>query len=96
VAPFSITLHPGVRKELRRLWKAGRSDVVERFRSKLDPLAQDPQTLRPGLDIRRLSGIKLPTFRLRIGDYRAVYEVDERERVIRITALFRRRGGYPP
>jgi mRNA-degrading endonuclease RelE of RelBE toxin-antitoxin system len=46
-------------------------------------LAQDPSPR--GDTVKRLVGFQVPTYRLRIGDYRAVFRVDvQRVRVLRV------------
>lgn len=58
-------------------------DVSLRIIRKIGQLEQDP---RPrGDTIKRLQGLATPTFRLRIGDYRAVFRVDSvTVRVLRV------------
>jgi mRNA-degrading endonuclease RelE of RelBE toxin-antitoxin system len=49
-------------------------DVAKRISAKIDGLAEDA---RPrGDTIRRLSGFDVPTYRHRIGDYRALFRVE--------------------
>jgi len=48
-------------------------DVSERISAKIGTLAQDASPR--GDTIRRLSGFDVPTYRLRIGDYRALFRV---------------------
>lgn len=49
-------------------------EVAKRISAKIEGLAQDA---RPrGDTIRRLSGFDVPTYRLRIGDYRAIFRVE--------------------
>ncbi|MBI2932482.1 MAG: type II toxin-antitoxin system RelE/ParE family toxin [Planctomycetes bacterium] len=59
------------------------ADVALRISKKMRELAQDP---RPrGDTIKRLQGLATPTLRLRIGDYRAVFRVqNDVVRVLRI------------
>ena len=50
------------------------SDVALRVAKKMEMLAEDPSPR--GDTVKRLVGIDPVTFRLRIGDYRAVFRVD--------------------
>lgn len=48
-------------------------DVQIRFASAFNLLEADPSRAKPGLDIKRLHGTRT-TWRLRVGDYRGIYE----------------------
>jgi mRNA interferase RelE/StbE len=63
-------------KERRRLVKA------------LAVLAEDPFRPRSGADIKKLEGTDPPKYRLRVGDWRAVYWVGDDE--VRVVEIFRR------
>jgi mRNA interferase RelE/StbE len=67
-------------KERRRMVKA------------LLVLGEDPLRPRPGADIKKLEGTNPPKYRLRLGDWRAVYLVESGE--VRIIEVFRRGRGY--
>lgn len=59
------------------------AEVALRMSRKMRELAQDPSPR--GDTVKRLQGMNVPTYRLRIGDYRAVFRVDgQRVRVLRI------------
>ena len=59
------------------------ADVALRISKKMRELANDPWPR--GDTIKRLQGLDVPTYRLRIGDYRAGFRADERRvRVLRI------------
>ena len=53
-------------------------DVADRVKRALSELAGDPFRPRPKVDIKRLKGPQRDYFRLRIGEYRAIYVVDGR------------------
>jgi mRNA interferase RelE/StbE len=79
-------------------------ESAEKFLNKLDKKAQDnikeslkKLSINPyskNLDIKKLRGIKNrpDLFRLRAGDYRAIYFIQEGE--IRITEIMQRERGY--
>lgn len=70
--PFRIEFKKSAEKEFGRLPK----NVVRRFVDAIDELPMDPNHARPGLDIKKLHGTK-NTWRLRVGDYRGIYELIE-------------------
>ena len=77
---------------LRQLERLPR-DAARRIRSKLALLADDPFRGRPGADIRLLWGQDdPPLYRLRVGDYRVLYFVQEDE--IRVTEVLHRSQAY--
>lgn len=85
-----VLLHPTASKALRSLSTEDRA----RVRAALGALATDPFTSRAGADIKRLKGThgRQDLFRLRIGDFRAVYAVEGDD--VLVTDLFRRGTGY--
>ena len=65
----------------------------ERLRIRLEELEVDPFRPRPKADIKNCGKHHGVTFyRLRIGDFRAVYVVNRDE--VRVTEIFRRGRGY--
>ena len=70
---FQVALHGDARKFLDRLQRGHR----DRIAAGLRVLEEDPFTPRPGADIKRLHGTRgrNDLYRLRIGKFRAVYEV---------------------
>lgn len=69
MAEKEVEYSPRAREDLAFL----SPDVALRISAKVRELALDS---RPrGDTIRRLSGLTVPTYRLRIGDYRAVFRV---------------------
>ncbi len=87
---FTVLLHPKVMKALDSM----RPEDRTRVKRSLRVLASDPFTPRPGVDIKRLRGTggRQDLFRLRIGEFRAVYSVMKRE--VLVTDLFERGAGY--
>ena len=87
---YEVRLHPNVAKFLDELDER----VKNRINATLRQLEHDPFRSRPGVDVKRLKGTKgrQDFFRVRIGDYRAVYAVDEK--VVWVTEIFHRGKGY--
>ena len=71
MARHRVQLTRSAEKELGKL-PAG---VVRRFVEAIDAVAEEPRKARPGVDIKRLKGTK-STWRLRVGDYRGIYEIE--------------------
>ena len=67
-----VLLSETARRQLRRL----PVDVSDRIKRALAELAGDLFRSRPKADIKRLKGPRRDYFRLRMGDYRAIYVVD--------------------
>ncbi len=87
---YDIKVHPGAAKFLREL----DADTKDRIKLALRNLENDPFRNRPKADIKKLEGTKgrENLYRLRIGDYRAVYAVEGN--TVWVTDIFFRRKGY--
>jgi len=94
MARFAVVIHPRFPKELEAIKRAGRKDIAGRILSALRLLEQDPFQARPGLDIKPLAIAGGSVFRLRVGDYRVLYEVDVTSETVFVTAVFHRGRGY--
>ncbi|MBI4154065.1 type II toxin-antitoxin system RelE/ParE family toxin [Candidatus Woesearchaeota archaeon] len=67
--------------------------TAERIKFALRALEDDPFQPRSGADIKKLHGFEKPSlYRLRIGDYRALYFIVERQ--VKVTEIIRRGKGY--
>ena len=69
--PAEIFFKASAEKEFRRLPR----EIQRRFAKAFEALAEEPTRARPGLDVKPLRGVKA-TWRLRVGDYRGIYEVE--------------------
>lgn len=85
--PWAIYFKPSAEREFRRLPR----DVQRRFSKAFDALAENPIRPRPGLDVKPLRGVK-GSWRLRVGDYRGIYEVEPEE--VRFTRFGHRSDIY--
>jgi mRNA interferase RelE/StbE len=67
------------------------ADDRERLRRAVMPLSSWPNH---GRDVRRLHGMELAQFRLRVGDYRVLFDVDPAAQRILIIRIRRRDRAY--
>lgn len=82
MALYRVTIRPSADKALQRLPVA----TQRRILAKLDELAVNP---RPA-DVKNLAGGE-NLWRVRTGDYRAVYEIHDREVFVVVLAIGHRR-----
>jgi mRNA interferase RelE/StbE len=69
------------------------SKQKERIKANLEQLEEDPFHRRSGADIKKLiTHDEPPLYRLRIGDYRAIYFVLDHE--VKVTEIMHRSKGY--
>jgi len=85
VSSYAVELKPSARKELESL----PDSVLERVIRKLESLADEP---RPA-GCKKLKGYK-DQWRVRIGDWRVVYVVDDKARLVSVTRIAHRREVY--
>ena len=87
---YEVKLHRSVAKALSTMEPKPR----ERIKHGLRALEANPYESRSSADIVRLRGTRgrHDLFRLRIGDYRAIYAVEGK--VVYVTDLFHRGRGY--
>ncbi len=67
--------------------------IIDAFIRILDELETYPINKRPGVDIRKLKGHP-DVFRVRIGDYRVLYSVDDENHIVRITMIVHQKKAY--
>ena len=84
MALYEIRLLPSVRKDFRGIEKS----EVRRLLRAIEKLTENP---RPP-DCRKLTGSNL--YRIRVGNYRIVYEIYDEESVLVIVKLGHRRDVY--
>jgi mRNA interferase RelE/StbE len=86
---FEILIFPSAEKEMKSL----DNKTKDRIKSAAKALGEDPFHSRPKADIRKLHGLKDPElYRLRVGNFRIVYFVEERK--IKITHILKRGSVY--
>ena len=85
---FRVTLSETAVRQLRKLSGKTRRRIARA----LTVLEDDLYRLRPKADIRPLEGTDPKKYRIRVGDYRAVYAVVGSE--VKIIEVFARGRGY--
>ena len=83
---YNIVFTKQAYKSLRRVPK----DVIARIRERLDQLAEDPFAQNP--NVTKLQN--RPGYRLRVGDWRVIYDVQEGELIILVLKIGSRGGVY--
>ena len=85
---MEVRLHPDVRSYLDDL----QDSDTERCETSLKMLAEDPYKKRAKCDIKKLKGKDRNMYRLRVGDHRFEYFVEDEK--VWIVEAFRRGRGY--
>jgi mRNA interferase RelE/StbE len=87
---FEVKVHRKAQAFLDKLPTA----ISDRIKCGLKELEEDPFTPRPKADIRKMSGTqdRDHAYRIRIGDYRAVYGIEDK--LVLVTIIFHRGKGY--
>lgn len=85
MASYRIVFKPSVRKDFRDLSKP----IVERVLVRIDGLAENPRP-RQSAKLTGTEGL----YRLRVGDYRVIYAVDDETKTVMIHYARHRRDAY--
>ena len=85
MAEYAIVFARSARKELQALDRT----VAARILKRIEALAMNP---RPG-GVKKLEGAP-DLWRIRVGDWRVVYRLSDRERLIDVFAVRHRREAY--
>jgi mRNA interferase RelE/StbE len=83
--PYAVSILPVALRQLRALDASARA----RIRARIDALGQDP---RPH-GVKALQGDP-GTLRLRVGDYRVLYRVEDERLVVLVVTVAHRREAY--
>lgn len=84
--PYTVTIKRQAQKKLQSLPRNERIRLAE----KINQLGQNPDDL--GLDTKRLAGT--PLYRLRVGDWRVIYDRHDAVKVIAIEKIKPRGDAY--
>lgn len=81
---YTLLIKPSARKELEAL----RDPLLRRVDKAIVSLARNPR----GHGATKLAGASL--YRIRVGAYRVVYEIDDRKREVQVVSVGHRREVY--
>ncbi|MEA3558755.1 MAG: type II toxin-antitoxin system RelE/ParE family toxin [Candidatus Thermoplasmatota archaeon] len=81
-------------KGLKAIIKSGKPEMRDRVKQVSSHLKEDPHMKRPNVDIKLISSREESVYRVRIGNHRMTYEVDEEKKLIMVTKIFPRGKGY--
>jgi mRNA interferase RelE/StbE len=82
---YAVEFSPSAAREFRKL----APEIQRRLSPHIDSLAQNPR----GSGAKKLKG-REDLWRIRVGDYRIVYEVRDRTRVVLVVRVTHRRDVY--
>jgi mRNA interferase RelE/StbE len=82
---YRVEAKASVQKDLRRLPQ----DAADRILARVSALSKDP---RPSQAIK-LTGSDF-SFRLRVGDYRVIYQIDEGAKLVTVYSVRHRKDAY--
>ena len=91
---YEVRLDKDFVKELKNLIKAGNKQLKDRVKEVISELEKNPHMKRPQLDVKLTSTRKLSIYRVRIGKFRILYQIDEENSIVYVTTIFRRERGY--
>ena len=81
---YTITFRSSAVKELRKLSEHNRKSITDA----IDVLAEVP---RPN-GVKKMAGVN--AWRIRVGDYRVVYSIEDRQLVVEVIRIRHRRDVY--
>ena len=84
---YQLRIAPSVQRDLRRIVV----EYVERIRAAMESLITDP---RP-TGCKKLKG-RRDLYRVRVGDYRIIYEIEDAAELVSIARVMHRSQGYGP
>jgi mRNA interferase RelE/StbE len=84
---YTIRFYPGARRHIEKLPR----QVLLSVQKAISALADDP---RPPGFLKMKGGKKQKFHRIRVGDYRVIYEVDDARRLVDIFIVADRREAY--
>ena len=82
----------GFLRDLRRVARSAGPRLEQKLREHVYPLLRKEPHFGPG--IRKLRGWTPETWRIRIREWRFFYEIEEREKLVILTAAHNRREAY--
>jgi len=88
---YNVFLNPNAVDELKKLPPR----TAERVKEGLGRLRENPTKARSGVDVKHLTGTSDPKlYRLRVGEYRAIFWVDEEKHEVLVEKVAPREKAY--
>jgi len=81
-------------KDLKNIIKGGNKKIKNKVNEIVLELKSDPHKKRPKVDLKLISSKSEAVYRVRLGKYRLIYQIEEKEKKIYITMIFPRGRGY--
>jgi len=81
-------------KDLKKIIRSGDKKITDRVKETIEELKKEPHQNRPKVDLKLISSREEAVYRVRLGKYRMVFEIDEENKVVTITMIFPRGRGY--
>ncbi len=91
---FDVIFTKAFLRDLKSLQQSERRKLVQHLTFLGEELKVDPVQARPRVDIKLISSKAEGIYRMRIGRYRLIYELDEKNKTVHVTKLFHRKKGY--
>jgi len=91
---FKVRIHKRAEAEISGLSRSGEKNIIKRIIEGLNRLADDPFRARPGADILQLKSVDPKLYRLRIGKYRILYSINEKNKTVNVTMVIKRKKAY--
>jgi addiction module RelE/StbE family toxin len=85
---YGIIYGKGFLKDVKKIIKSGDKEIVSKAEQVIEKLKIDPHRKRSGVNIKLISSRKEAVYRVRVGKYRIVYEIDEARKKIYLTMFF--------
>ena len=80
--------------DLKNIIKGGNKSIKNKINEIVLELKSDPHRKRPKVDLKLISSKSEAVYRVRLGKYRLIYQIEEKEKKINITMIFPRGRGY--
>ena len=91
---YKIIQGGGFLRDVKKILKSGDKSVLLDIQEVIDELKINPHKKRSKVDIKLISPKKESTYRVRIGKYRLIYEIDKSNKTVYLTTFFIRGEGY--
>lgn len=92
LSDFRIFETEQFQEDIKSIFGAGEEKIANKLRKYVYPqLRQQPYF---GKNVKKLKGYAPETWRYRIGDYRFIYEIDDKKKIVFLIAAGLRSRGY--